>query len=161
MGGRWGITAPFVGTTLIPPPPPFCINDSNQCMMIRVVAKHPNSDTSESLLVGFISKEVVALQGDPSPSLLIHHVHLPWSLFPKCWQKCLDILTRSMASTCLAIVSLHFVRRAQQLKFRSPTKMGCAPNWAHASGLIDIRQHSQVREGDITPNDKKMDSAHQ
>jgi hypothetical protein len=35
--------------------------------MIRVVARHPKTDALESLPVGFPSKEVVALQGDPSP----------------------------------------------------------------------------------------------
>jgi hypothetical protein len=35
--------------------------------MIGVVARHPHTDVLESLPVGFPAKEVVALQGDPSP----------------------------------------------------------------------------------------------
>ncbi len=35
--------------------------------MVGVVARHPDAYRSESLTVGFPSKEVVALRGDPSP----------------------------------------------------------------------------------------------
>ncbi len=58
-------------------PPPLCINDSKQHAMIRVVAaRHPNTNALESLRVGFPSKEVVALRGDPSP-LPPHPLHPP------------------------------------------------------------------------------------
>jgi hypothetical protein len=43
------------------------MNDSDQCAMVGVVARHPDAYASESSTVGFPSKEVVALRGDPSP----------------------------------------------------------------------------------------------
>jgi hypothetical protein len=61
-----GIAASAVGTALIPPPP-SSVDDSDQCAMVGEMARHLDAYASESLTVGFPSKEVVALRGDPSP----------------------------------------------------------------------------------------------
>jgi hypothetical protein len=147
-----------VGTALIPPS--LCINDSNQCAMIGVVARHPDAYTSESLTVGFPSKEVVALRGDPSPL----PPHLPCPLSPKPFPRALAEVSGHINKVhsvhLFSYRLLAFRARGTKVEVQIADQEWLRTHGACRPSSFDMSQRFQVKGGNITPNDVKLDSVH-
>jgi hypothetical protein len=133
------------------------MNDSNQCAMVRVVARHPYAYVLESLTVGFPSKEVVALSGDPSP--LPPHPPRPRPLkpFPRALVEVSGHINEAhgfhLFSNCLLTTRAWCTKIEVQIANQEWVRT----RGARLPGPFDISQCFQVGGGNITPDNKKLD----
>ncbi len=110
--------------------------------------------------VGLLAKKVVTLQGDPSP-LPPYPPRPPHpEPCPQAWAEMSGHINAVHGIHLFGYCFLSFCVRSAKIEVQIAHQKRMRTRWACASGLIDIHQRFQVREGNITPDDKKMDGAH-
>ncbi len=128
--------------------------------MVGEMARHPDAYALESLTVGFYSKEVVALRGDPSP--LPPHPPRPLPSEPS---------PRALAEVPGHIDEVHgvhlfgdrlftFRARGTKVEVEIANQEWTCTRGARLPGLFDISQRFQVGGGDVTPHGEKLDVVH-
>jgi hypothetical protein len=136
------------------------MNDSNQCTMVGVVARHPDAYASESSTVGFPSKEVVILRGDPSP--LPPHLARPRppESFPHALVEVSGHINKAhgfhLFSDCLLTIHAWCTKIEVQIANQEWVRT----RGARLPGSFNISQRFQVGGGNITPDDKKLGVVH-
>jgi hypothetical protein len=146
-----------VSTALIPPP--LCINDSDQCTMIGVVARHPDAYASD-LMVGFPSKEVVALRGDSSPLPPHPPRSPPLEPFPRALAEKSGHIDKVHSVHLFSYCLLAFRARGTKVEVQIANQEWMCTCGAHLPSSFNISQCFQVRGRNITPDDVKLDGAH-
>jgi hypothetical protein len=128
--------------------------------MVGVMARHLDAYASESSTVGFPSKEVVALRGDPSP--LPPHLPRPPPSEPS---------PHALAEVPGHIDEVHgvhlfgdrlfaFCARGTKVEVEIANQEWTCTRGACLPGSFDIIQRLQVGGGDVTPRDKKSGVVH-
>ncbi len=136
------------------------MNDSDQCAMVRVVARHPDAYASESSTVGFPSKEVVALRGDPS-SLPPHPPHpRPLEPFPRALVEVSGHINKAHGFHLFSDRLLTIRAWCTKIEVQIANQEWVRTHGARLPGLFDISQCFQVGGGNITPDDKKSGVVH-
>jgi hypothetical protein len=136
------------------------MNDSNQCAMVGVVARHPDTYASESSTVDFPSKEVVALKGDPSP--LPPHLPCPRppEPFPQALVEVSGHINKAHGFYLFSDRLLAIRGWCTKIEVQIANQKWVRTCGARLPGPFDISQRFQVRGGNITPDNKKLGVVH-
>ena len=128
--------------------------------MIGVVARHPDAYPSESSTVGFPSKEVVTLRGDPSPLPPHPPRPPPPEPFPRALAEVSGHINEVYSVHLFSYCLLGFRARGTKVEVQIADQERMHTRGARLLSLFDMSQRFQVRGGNITPNNVKLDGAH-